>query len=436
MSRRREFWLIVAITFVAFGLRLWQLGHFPPGWRDDELINSLVISQKVLDGNLAIYYPDASGHEALYHALNAVMLGLFGANWVGIRLLSAFLGTLVVPLTYLLGRKLFGRWVGLVAAAGLAFSFWGLMYGRFGLRHVTMPVLVTAAFYFFWRGFEKRGWRLETGDLVRSISNLQSPVSNYLITAFFTSLGFYTYFAGRGVPLILLAFMGVVWLLARPYFHKNWRGWGVMLGVTAVLAIPLILTLQAQPEAEGRVGELAVPLVEARAGNFEPLQEYVITTLSMFHATGDDEWLYNIPERPLFGTIGAIFFWGGVLLALWDGLRLLVGRLRRQQIEPTVERRGLAAIFLLLWWLAGIAPAFISIPPASLGHTILAQPATYILAALIVGRLDPSAALRPRVRDWRLETVSKSPVPNLQSLLGLFAAILLIGSIGVRDLPD
>ena len=436
MKRKRDFWLVLAITFVAFGLRLWQLGHFPPGWRDDELINSLVISQKVLDGNLAIYYPDASGHEALYHALNAVMLGLFGANWVGIRLLSAFLGTLVVPLTYLLGRKLFGRWVGLVAAAGLAFSFWGLMYGRFGLRHVTMPVLVTAAFYFFWRGFEKRGWRLETGDLVRSISNLQSPVSNYLITAFFTSLGFYTYFAGRGVPLILLAFMGVVWLLARPYFHKNWRGWGVMLGVTAVLAIPLILTLQAQPEAEGRVGELAVPLVEARAGNFEPLQEYVITTLSMFHATGDDEWLYNIPERPLFGTIGAIFFWGGVLLALWDGLRLLVGRLRRQQIEPTVERRGLAAIFLLLWWLAGIAPAFISIPPASLGHTILAQPATYILAALIVGRLDPSAALRPRVRDWRLETVSKSPVPNLQSLLGLFAAILLIGSIGVRDLPD
>lgn len=97
-QRRREFWLIAAITFVAFVLRLWQLSHLPPGWRDDELINSLVISQKVLDGNFAVYYPDASGHEALYHSLNAIMLGLFGANWVGIRLLSAFLGTLAVPL--------------------------------------------------------------------------------------------------------------------------------------------------------------------------------------------------------------------------------------------------------------------------------------------------------------------------------------------------
>ncbi|MBK7894623.1 MAG: glycosyltransferase family 39 protein [Anaerolineaceae bacterium] len=440
MSRRREFGLMVAITLVAFGLRLWQLGHLPPGWRDDELINSLVISQKVLDGNLAVYYPDASGHEALYHALNAIMLGLFGANWVGIRLLSAFLGTLAVPLTYLLGRKLFGRTVGLVAAAGLAFSFWGLMYGRFGLRHITMPVLITAAFYFFWRGFEKGDWRPEIRDWRRfAISNPQSlisnyPITNYLITALFISLGFYTYFAGRGVPLILLAFMGVVWLLARPRFQQNWRGWGLMLVGTAVLAIPLILTLQAQPEAEGRVTELAVPLVEAQAGNFEPLQEYIVTTLGMFHATGDDEWLYNIPNRPLFGAVGAIFFWGGVLLALADGLWLLVARLRRRAIAPATEKRGLAAIFLLLWWLAGIAPAFISVPPASLGHTILAQPATYILAALIIGRLEIGPFGFTQGKDWRFFT--QSPISNLQSLLTVFAAMLLIGSIATRDLPD
>ncbi|MCA9947571.1 MAG: hypothetical protein KC449_29025, partial [Anaerolineales bacterium] len=104
MKRKRDFWLVLAITFVAFGLRLWQLGNLPPGWRDDELINSLVISQHVLDGDFAVYYADASGHEALYHALNAIMLGLFGANFVGIRLLSAFLGTLAVPLTFQVGR--------------------------------------------------------------------------------------------------------------------------------------------------------------------------------------------------------------------------------------------------------------------------------------------------------------------------------------------
>ena len=422
--RRRDFGLVLAITFLAFVLRLWQLGQLPPGWRDDELINSLVISQHVLDGDFAVYYADASGHEALYHALNAVMLGLFGANWLGIRLLSAFLGTLAVPLTFQLGRKLFGRWVGLTAAAGLTVSFWGLMYARFGLRHVTMPVLILAAFYFFWRGFKKEDRGLEIRDWRLIVTKLQSPISNYLLAALFMSLGFYTYFAGRGVPLILLAFMGCVWLVKRPSFKQQWRAWLVMLGVTAVLAIPLIINLQNQPEAEGRVGELAVPLVEARQGNFVPLRDYVVTTLSMYHATGDGEWLYNIPDRPLFGLGGALFFWGGVLLALSELLWLAWLKLRRRAIEPDAVERALPSFFLLLWWLGGIAPAFISVPPASLGHTILAQPATYILAALPVGRLV----------GWRL--IRKSPISNLQSFSGLLAAIILVSSITVRDLPD
>ncbi|MCZ7666284.1 MAG: glycosyltransferase family 39 protein [Chloroflexi bacterium] len=90
---------------------LWQLDSVPPGWRDDELINSLVISQHVLDGEWAVYYPDASGHEALYHALNAIFLALFGATVWGIRYLSVLLGTLTVALTYRFGKKLFGvRW--------------------------------------------------------------------------------------------------------------------------------------------------------------------------------------------------------------------------------------------------------------------------------------------------------------------------------------
>mgnify|MGYP002622793537 CR=1 FL=1 len=437
MSRhRRDFWLMLAITFVAFVLRLWQLGHVPPGWRDDELINSLVISQHVLDGDLAVYYADASGHEALYHALNAIMLGLFGANWVGIRLLSAFLGTLAVPLTYQVGRELFGRRVGLIAAAGLMVSFWGLMYSRFGLRHVLMPVLTLAAFYFFWRGFQHRDWRSEIGDWRFSLVNLQSPISNYLTAAFFMGLGFYTYFAGRGVPLILLAFMGFVWLVQRPTFQKQWRIWLVMLGVTAVLAIPLVVTLQAQPESEARVAELAVPLVEARQGNFTPLQEYVTITLGMFHATGDGEWLYNIPGRPLFGPIGAIFFWGGVLLAIVNSLLPFWQWLRRRQMKPEDVQRALPAAFLLLWWLAGIAPAFISVPPASLGHTILAQPATYILAALPVGRL--------KISNWRFWRNIHSPIlrpcsgqaSNLQSLSVILGAMLLVTSIAMRDLPD
>jgi hypothetical protein len=75
-------WLLLGgILVLATFLRFWQLDSVPPGWRDDELINSLVISQHALDGDLAVYYADASGHEALYHVLNAYMLGYFGPTW-------------------------------------------------------------------------------------------------------------------------------------------------------------------------------------------------------------------------------------------------------------------------------------------------------------------------------------------------------------------
>ncbi|MFQ5398216.1 MAG: ArnT family glycosyltransferase [Anaerolineae bacterium] len=395
----RELALMTAVILLAFALRVWRLDGVPPGWRDDELINSLVISQKALDGNLALYYPDASGHEALYHLLNAVTLALFGLNKFGIRALSAFIGTLTVPMTYALGRRLFGERVGITAAAGLALSFWSLMYSRIGLRHVLMPLLVLMAFYTFWRGWtasQRRG-------------------SAYLMTAVFMGLGFYTYFASRGMPLILIAFCGYLWLFARRTFLRQWRRLALMFGVTLLLALPLLITLGQQPESEARVAELAVPLVEAREGNFAPLWRHLRVTLSMFHADGDDEWLYNLPHRPVFGFIGAIFFWVGVATALWYALKPVISRFTFHVSRSSPP--SLAAAFLLLWWLAGISPGFISVPPASLGHTIVAQPATFILAAL------------------PLHALQKGIISDRRRQFAFLAALLLVTSIGRRDLP-
>jgi hypothetical protein len=82
----------------------------------------------------------------------------------------------------------------------------------------------------------------------------------------------------------------------------------------------------------------------------------------MFHATGDPEWLYNIAGRPLFNLPGALLFALGVGIALW--------RWRQPR-----------AALLFLWLALGLAPACVSIPAASLSHTIAAQPAVYLLVA-------------------------------------------------------
>ena len=426
MTKRDTLWVMALILLLGFALRSWQIQEMPPGWRDDELINSLVISQKVLDGEWAVYYADASGHEALYHILNAGMLGLFGANALGIRLLSVFLGMLTIVLTYRVGKQLSGSRVGVLAAAALAASFWSLMYSRIGLRHILTPPLMLGAVLFFLIGWWGEGRKAKSeGRGVR-------VVGWYFVSGLFVALGLYTYFASRGVPLIFLAVLGYGALFMWPRFKQQWLGMLVLFGVTAVLAIPLLQTLQNQPESEARVAELAVPLVEARLGNYDSLRQHVVTTLSMFHADGDDEWLYNIPHRPVFVGITAVLFWLGVLIVIWEALQPILLKIKKQKMTFYQERSAFSGALLFAWWLAGISPGFISVPPASLGHTILAQPAVFILLGIPVGRcLDWLLK-----RDSRLIRLNESWSLKTGHWLLLFSLTGLIALIGFRDWPD
>jgi 4-amino-4-deoxy-L-arabinose transferase-like glycosyltransferase len=404
IPRRVEWAALLVVVMAAAFLRLYRLDEVPPGWRDDELINSLVISQHVLDGELAFFYPDASGHEALYHVLNAGMLALFGPGVAGIRWLSVLLGVLSVWLTYLVGRELFGWATGLVAALGLASSFWSLMYSRVGLRHVSLLPLMLGAFLLLWRGTGKAAVP-SAGDSGLGRRWIRPAVA----AGFLLGVSFYTYFAARGLPLIVLALLGYWLLLDRPRLRRTWRGAALALTIGAGLAVPLVLSLPREPEVTGRVEELAVPLVEARQGDWQPLMHHIATTLSMFHATGDGEWLYNLPDRPVFNLTGALSLLLGLVVSLYRALPWAKSPHRDQ------------SAFLLFWFVAGLAPAFVSVPPASLGHTIIAQPAAYLL---------PAAGLTA-TGQWarsRWQRLGRAVAPGM--------ALLFLVSNGARDLGD
>ena len=179
------------------------------------------------------------------------------------------------------------------------------------------------------------------------------------------------------------------------------------------------------------MGELALPLTEALAGDFGRLLDHAVAALLMPHAAGDPEWLYNVPGRPVFGPFGAVAFWLGVVLATWAALHGLIKRKKKATTDYAdfTDSRRLKSVrtvvpsfpsaFVLIWWLVGISPSVLSVPPASLGHAILAQPAFYILAALPVGALAGWARVPGR---WRAPAA------------GLLAA-LLVGATAVRDLP-
>lgn len=357
LSRRVEVALVLGIVLAALVLRL--VGHrfAPDGWREDELSNALVVSQHVRDGEVRLYYDDASGHEGLYHWLQAGTMALFGAGVLGVRGVSIGLGTLSVLLTYLLARRLFGWPVSAIAAAAMAVSFWSLMYSRAGQRHVSVLPTTLLSFYFLWKAVPVGGGSRRDG----------AHIGSYVLAGVWMGIGFYTYFASRGVPLAVAAWGFYLLVWRRDLWRAVWRGLVVALVVAGTLGAPLVVTLARQPHAEARVAELATPVYDARAGDFSTVGRYAVITLSMFTHDGDDEVLYNVPHRPVFGLLGGFLFWVGAVLALV------------RMFGPARDARH---AFLLLWLGAGLAPGVLSVPAASLSHTILAQPVVMMLPAL------------------------------------------------------
>ncbi len=355
--RLRHWWVwVVALLLMTWALRLVALDGVPPGWRDDELINIHALSGDLLAGRFPVYFTGASGHEPLYHYLHAAFHAVLGFNVLSGHLLSVTLGTLTVALTIALARRLFGDTLALVTAFALTCSFWSLLYSRVATRHIALPPFALAIFLLLplpgttSGDVPGRGWWRRWAGI-----------------GLLLGVSLYTYPAARLLPLILGAFFVYLFLFHRRHAQLHWRGCVLALALTGLLAIPLTIAVmqgRSAAAAEGigadaRLAELAVPLRELRAGNVEPLLRHVVGTLGMFHATGDPEWLYNIPGRPVFGLLGGLIFWCGVTIAM-------------------VRWRYPRHVLMLLWLAAGLLPAFVSVPPASLSHTILAQPVVYL----------------------------------------------------------
>ena len=417
--------LVITLLLLTWGLRLCCIETVPPGWRDDELINIHALSGELLAGHFPLYFTGASGHEPLYHYLHAGVHAILGFNVLSGHLLSVALGTLTVALTYALTRRLFGRTTAAIASLMLSTSFWSLMYSRTAIRHISLPPLALATFCVFWRFTDHEFTNLR-------ITNFVDPgFVNSVLVGLLLGVSLYTYPAARLLPVMLALFVAYLTLFHRDYpiagssgkqtvlghvgvsseghpstassghpstgssghpstgssghpsagssghpstgssGRCDWHSFLLALVITAVLAAPLGVAIargRGEAAAQGigadaRLAELAVPLRELRAGNLRPLLESAWTTLGMFHTTGDPEWLYNISNRPVFNLLGGALLWAGVALCLY--------RWRQPRY-----------FFLLLWLGLGLLPAFVSTPPASLSHTILAQPVAYILPAL------------------------------------------------------
>lgn len=396
---RVDWLLLLSVTALGAVLRFYKLGEVPPGFQFDEAFNAIDAAQ-VLHGNFPLFLPANGGREVLYTYLQAGLIWLLGVDVYGLRLASALLGIGAVAATFLLLRCLLQRDSRLIAtftSLTLAISVWHLHFSHYGIRVITMPLLLSALFASYWVG-------LHAPNRTRRWLAL-------LICGLLTGLGVWTNPTGRFVPFILMAF--TIWLLWRTPRTQRWSVHGpigalLIVGVVALLVfLPLGLEFYRHPEwFTGHAAEVSIFAERVSAGQpWRMLALNIARVAGMFSFDGDPEWAHGPVNRPVFDPLLSIPFMIGV--GLW------ISRLwQRKPDDPDVD----ALALLALWALAMLAPSVLSDAAPNYSRTLPSLPATFVAAGLGL----------TWVTRW----------PRLLSWAGLATAMIVLaisGTIAVYD---
>jgi dolichyl-phosphate-mannose-protein mannosyltransferase len=143
-------------------------------------------------------------HPPLGKLIQASSILIFGFDPFGWRIMGVIFATLMIPLIYLLGKKLFGTWIGgFTAAFLLTFDFMHFTMARMGTAdtYVIFFSLASQLFFFIYlKNVLDKGWKTSVLPLFLAI--------------FFFALGFSSKW------LVLYGFVGQLALLATLRFNE------------------------------------------------------------------------------------------------------------------------------------------------------------------------------------------------------------------------
>lgn len=378
---------MVGVLLAAAGLRLAGLDRWPPGLHFDEAVYGLQ-ALEILHGARPVFFSSYTGREPLYmYALALVFAGL-GALPLALRLTSALIGILTVALAYPLGRALYGRAVGLTAAALLAVSYWHLTVSRNGYPNILIPPLEALSVYGLWQGWQ--------GDRPR----------DWLLGGAAAGLVLYTYLAARFWMVFLALFLVYCALVAPRQLAARRRGVLLALAALVLVFLPLGLHFLAHPaDFWERANQV---LASRQLTGWALLSTYADNAARTFGAlagAGDPRWHYNLPGRAILQPAVAGGFLVGGLLCL------------RRFRDP---RFGLP----LIWIFAMAMPGLLTfeLQPAT-QRMFGVFPALTLVAAL--GLVTTFAWLATRLAD-------RGAGARHRRAIGL-AAALAVGSIWALD---
>ena len=134
-------WILVAVTMAAFALRLAMIDE--QSLRGDEALSALY-AQKTLPEIIEITR-FVSGHPPLFYSLLHFWTPVAGSRVLAVRFVAAWWGVLCVPLSYAVGKRLFGVRAGLWTALLLAISPFQIMHSQDARAYSMLAALALAA---------------------------------------------------------------------------------------------------------------------------------------------------------------------------------------------------------------------------------------------------------------------------------------------------
>ncbi len=345
---------LLLIVLLAAALRFCCLKTLPPGLHFDEGFKG-VTARALLGGTSPqLFFEEDMGEEPVAIYLVAFTLGLFGQEPWAIRLLSAIVGVLTVPLIWYLGRELFqSRATGLAAALVLAILYWHVSFSRIGMEPILVPFFATLAFAAF-------SWGLNTNRLLAfALAGL--PLGGSL----------YTYKAGYFVPILAILYIGCAVVMERDFLRRYWRGLTLTTLVTLLVAAPIVMYF---------VTHLANFLQRPMsvASPRQALANNLLRVLGMFFVEGDANPRSNLAGRPVLDPFLTLLFLIGLGRALIETFR---GHIR--------------SLLPLLWLAVMVLPTIITEYAPHFGRAIGATPAVALLCAMGI-----EYWIR-RIGDWR-----------------------------------
>ena len=403
--RRLAAWLpVIGLILVGAFLRLHQLDQTPPGLYHDEAFYAIDAQHLLRYGHWLIFYTGNNGREPLHIYVLAGALFLFGDRTWAIRLMSAFSGILAIPLMYRLGRTLWremgrrARWVGLLAAASLAVSYWHVDFSRIAFRAADLVTVSILAVWLLWRGAQFRSRRL------------------FVLSGLALGLSQYTYLAARVLPVVVLGLAGAVLVLGWQFGRRPLRaalsqplvrGSLIALAVSALAFLPLGAYFALHPdqfsERSAGLSVIGASAAVPPGGTAAPtLAGNILATVRMFIDHGDVNPRHNLPGRPAVDWVGQIGLLAGVIAAL-------------------LQWRRPRSILLLLWLGIMLLPTTLSIEAPHFLRAIGALPP---LCLLVAGGLTSL---------WRLIADARPRLAAIGWPALLIGVTLIGGTLTYRD---